>query len=57
MTEEYTEKVGRKAAQTNLTTGEMRLLVRLRAEMQTEKDADTIRQVLREKWHALGWIK
>ena len=57
MSDTYYEKITRKAAQTNLTAGEMRLLYRLKAEMQTEKDADTIRQVLRQKWQSLGWIK
>ena len=56
MPEEFTPRIGRKAAQTNLTDGESRLLIRLRAVLKTENDADTIRQALREKWHTLGWL-
>jgi hypothetical protein len=57
MSDEYIEKTGRKAAQTNLNPSETKMLVRLRGELQTSNDADTIRQVLRQKWQVLGWIK
>lgn len=56
MPEEFTAKTGRSAARTLLTPGESTLLYRLRGELKTDNESDTIRQALRRLWKELGWI-
>lgn len=56
MPDEYTPKTGRSVARTLLTPGETTLLYKLRGELKTDNESDTIRQALRRLWKELGWI-
>lgn len=56
MAEDLTPRAGRKAAQTNLTEGEKRLLSKLQAKLHGDSEADTIRLVLRDRFKAEGLL-
>ena len=56
MSENYTEKVGRQTAKTTLTTGEKAALFKMQGVMKTEGEADTIRQILRERMKLAGFL-
>ena len=56
MPEEFTPRIGRKAAQTNLTDGESRAIDKLQVRMQCRSRADLIRTVLTQRLRAEGLL-
>ena len=56
MSEEFVPRIGRKQAKTHLTSSEEALLYKMRGELKTDNDSDTIRQALRRVWKEWGWI-
>lgn len=49
MPDTYIEKSGRKVAKTQLTPGEKVALYQMQAILKTDSEADTIRQIIRQR--------
>lgn len=56
MPEEFTLRIGRNPAKTNLTAGEKQQLYKLQALLKCSSEADVIRQVLRDRMKAEGLL-